>query len=70
MKTTYREIAETLLKQLAEQHRFECIFGTDQMVCIRPMLFNSDGTRQVRQYPDPVEFECIEKATKKLLRNI
>lgn len=35
-------------------------------VCIRPMHFDSDGIRQVRPYPDPVEFVSLQEALMRL----
>ena len=38
----------------------------DGDVCLRPMLFNDDGTRMVRYAPDPCDFKPIAEAVSAL----
>lgn len=48
-------------KQKAHSINMEWIEDKDG-VCYRPMLFNEDGSRQVRMHPDPCEFVSREQA--------
>ena len=55
------------MKKIAHAHNHECIHDRYGDICIRPMLFDDEGIRQVRYHPDPCDFESPEKATARLL---
>jgi len=61
----YVEGWEQIAQWWAHVNELEWIDGEDG-VCVRPMLFNEDGTRMVRFRPDPCEFVSLEQAVRKL----
>lgn len=64
MKPTDKEIEA--LRKLARLKHHECIVSPERDVCVRPMLFNADGTRQITLQPDPYEFESYQNALQRL----
>jgi hypothetical protein len=55
------------LKERSHRVGSEWISDKD-LVCIRPMHFDTDGLRVVRHAPDPCEFMLFEKAVQQLER--
>ena len=64
MKTTPMTFPE--MKAKANLLRHECIRDRDGDICVRPMAFAADGTREVLHWPMPVDFEAPEKAMERL----
>lgn len=56
------------LIELCHSMQLECIIEQD-MVCIRPMLFDEEGRRVVRSYPDPSEFEKLTSLVEKIRKH-
>ena len=50
------------MKRVAHENAHECIVARDGYICIRPMIFDCDGVRQVMYKPDPCEFERPDTA--------
>lgn len=50
------------IEKAAKAAGMEFITDSDGWVCIRPMLFDSNGRRLVRYQPDPCEFHADEHA--------
>jgi hypothetical protein len=55
------------MTKMAHAKNHECIVDRDGDICIRPMLFDDEGIRQVRYQTDPCDFEKPDKAIARLM---